>query len=58
MCELTFGEVEGEGGLISSEIVNVENEFLRKVFLGSPNDPTNSSIDETIFVSTNIDALH
>jgi hypothetical protein len=41
----TFGEVEGEGGLISSKIINMKNKFFRQVLLVPPNDPANSSID-------------
>ena len=55
---MTFGEVKGEGGLISPKIVDVKDEFLRQVLLASPDNPTDSSIDQTILVPTNIDALH
>ena len=41
----TFGEVEGEGGLISSKIINMKNKFFRQVLFVPPNDPTDSSID-------------
>lgn len=53
-----FGEVEGEGGLISSEIVNVEDELVRQIFFTSPNDPTDACVHKSILVSTNVDALH
>ena len=55
---VTFGEIESECGLISSKVVNVENKFFRQVVLAPPDNPTNSSIDKTIFVATNINALH
>ena len=55
---VTFGEIESESGLISSKVVNVENKFFRQVFLAPPDNPTDSSIDKTIFVATNVNALH
>lgn len=54
----TFGEVEGEGGLISSKVVNVEDEVVRQIFLTFPNDPTDACVHKSILVSTNVDALH
>ena len=40
-----FGEVEGEGGLISTEVVNVEDELFGEVFRGTPDDPANAGVD-------------
>ena len=54
----TFGKVEGKGGLIGTEIVNMENEFLWQVLLASPDNPTNTSIDQTILMATHINTLH
>lgn len=54
----TFGEVESKGRLIRSKIVDVEDEFLGQVFLGPPYHPPNSGVDQPIFVSAHIDALH
>jgi hypothetical protein len=46
-----FGEVEGEGGLVGAEVIDVEDELLRKVFRGSPDDPADTWVDETILRS-------
>jgi hypothetical protein len=43
--EITFREVKGEGGLISSEIIDMEDKLFRQVLFAPPNDPTNSSIN-------------
>ena len=40
-----FGEVEGEGGLICTEVVNVEDELFGEIFRGSPDDPANAGVD-------------
>ncbi len=40
-----FGKVEGEGGLICTKIVNVEDELFREVFRGTPDDPANARVD-------------
>jgi hypothetical protein len=57
-CQVTFGEVKGEGWLISSKIIDMEDKFFRQVLLVPPNDPSNTSIDQSIFVPTDIDTLH
>jgi hypothetical protein len=44
-CQVTFGEVKGEGWLISSKIIDMEDKFFRQVLLVPPNDPSNTSID-------------
>lgn len=54
----TFGEIEGESGLVSSKIVDMEDEFIRQVFLVPPDDPTNSSINKPILVPTHINTLY
>lgn len=41
----TLGEVEGEGCLIGAEVVDVENQFFRKVFRRAPNHPANTRVD-------------
>lgn len=56
MC--TFGEIEGESGLISPKIVDMEDKFVRQIFLVPPDDPTNSSINKPIFMATDIDTLY
>ena len=40
-----FGKVEGEGGLICTEVVNVEDELFGKIFRGTPDDPANAGVD-------------
>lgn len=55
---IAFGEVKGEGGLVSSKIVDMEDEFFRQILFAPPDDPPNSCIDKSILVATNIDALH
>jgi hypothetical protein len=40
-----LGEVQGEGRLVRTEVVNVEDEFLGEEFGGAPDDPANSGID-------------
>lgn len=55
---LTFGEIEGEGWLIRSKIVDMEDELIRQIFLAPPDDPPDSGVDEAVLVSTDIDALH
>lgn len=54
----TLGEVQSKSRLIRSKIVDVEDEFLRQVLLGPPDHPPYSGIDQPIFVSAHIDALH
>ena len=40
-----FGEVEREGGLVSAEVVDVEDEFFWEVFGGAPDDPADAGVD-------------
>ena len=40
-----FGEVECEGGLICTEVVDVEDELFGEIFRGTPDDPSNTRID-------------
>ena len=40
-----FGEVEGERGLVGTKVVDVEDEFCRKVFRRPPDDPTDTGVD-------------
>lgn len=54
----TLREVEGEGRLICSKVVYMEDELLRQVLFVPPNDPPNSCIHESVLVAANIDALH
>lgn len=54
----TFGEVESEGGLIGAKIVDMEDKFIRQIRLVSPHNPTDSSVNQTVFVTTHIYALN
>lgn len=43
-----FGEIEGDGRLISAEVVDIEDQLLGQVFRRPPDDPTYARIDEAI----------
>jgi len=51
----TFGKVKGEGSLVSSEVVDIEDELFREVFGGSPDDPAYTGVNESILVTTGVD---
>jgi hypothetical protein len=53
-----FGEVEGEGGLVGAEVVDVEDEFLGEVFGGAPDDPAYTWVDESIPVPISIVSIY
>ena len=40
-----FRKVEGKGGLICTEVVNVEDELFGEEFRGTPDDPANARVD-------------
>ena len=40
-----FGEVEGERGLVGAKVVDVEDQFFRKVFGRAPDDPADTGIN-------------
>jgi hypothetical protein len=44
----TFGEVEGEGGLVCAKVVDVEDQFFREEFGGAPDDPSYTGVDKSI----------
>jgi hypothetical protein len=46
----TLGEVESERGLIGAKIIDVEDKLLGKVLWCSPDDPTNTRVDESISI--------
>ena len=56
--DLTFGEVEGEGGLIDPQIVDGKDKIFWEVVLCSPDNPSDSGIDESILVPAHVYALH
>jgi hypothetical protein len=44
--------------LITTEVVDVEDEILRKIFRASPDSPAHASICETILVARDVDRYH
>lgn len=40
-----FGEVECEGSLVRAEIIDIEDEFFRKILGGAPDDPADAGVD-------------
>ena len=48
----TFGKVESEGGLVRTEVVNVEDELFGKVFRGAPDDPADAGVDLELALAT------
>ena len=43
-----LGEVEGEGGLVCAEVVDIEDKLLGEVFWGAPDDPAYAGVDEAV----------
>lgn len=54
----TFGEVEGEGRLVGSKIVDMKDELIGQVLFTPPNHPTYASIHKPVLVAANINAFH
>lgn len=46
-----LGEIEREGGLVSTEVVDIEDEFFGEVFGCAPDDPAYTWVDEAVPVS-------
>lgn len=44
----SLGEVKGEGSLVGSQVVDVEDEFLGKVLGSSPEDPAHTRVNKTV----------
>jgi hypothetical protein len=44
----TLGEIESEGGLVGTEVIDVEDELLGEVFRGTPDDPAYTWVDEAV----------
>lgn len=40
-----FGEVEGERGLVGAKVVDVKDQFFRKVFGRAPDDPADTGVN-------------
>ena len=51
-----LGEVEGEGGLVGAEVVDVEDEFLGEELGVAPDDPADAGVDEAVLVARDVDA--
>lgn len=51
-----LGEVEGEGSLVGTEVVDVEDEFLGEELGVTPDDPADAGVDEAVLVPGDVDA--
>jgi hypothetical protein len=51
----TTREVESEGSLISTKVVDVEDQLGREVFGVAPDTPADTGVDETVLVAGNVD---
>lgn len=40
-----FGEIEGERGLVGAKVIDIEDQFFRKVFGRAPDDPADTGIN-------------
>lgn len=52
------GEVEGEGSLIGTEVVDVENELLGEVLGVTPDGPADTGVNQTVLVAGYVDGNH
>lgn len=46
-----FGEVEGEGRLIGTKIVDIEDEFLGKILGSPPDNPADAGVNKAILLN-------
>jgi hypothetical protein len=44
----SFGEVEGKGGLVGAEVVDVEDELFGEVFGRAPENPADTWVDKSV----------
>lgn len=51
-----LGEVESEGGLVGTEVVDIEDELLGEELGVAPDDPADAGIDEAVLVAGDVDA--
>lgn len=49
------GEVQGQRSLVSTQVVDVEDQFCGKELGITPDAPADTGVDETIFVARNVD---
>lgn len=49
----TLTEVEGEGSLVGTEVVDVEDEGVVEVGFGSPDGPSDSGVGQAVSVNQN-----
>lgn len=49
------GEVQGQRSLVSTQVVDVEDQFCGKELGVTPDAPADTGVDETIFVARNVD---
>ncbi len=54
----SLGEVESEGRLVGTEVVDVEDELLGEILGGAPDDPADAGVDETILQSPRLAHTH
>ena len=50
----TFAEVESDARLRRTEVIEREDDFVREMFLSSPDAPSDTGVDESIFVTTGV----
>lgn len=50
------GEVQREGSLVSTEVVDVEDQIFGQKFRVTPDHPANTRVDETVLVAGDVDA--
>ena len=50
--------MKSKSRLISTKVVKMEDKLIRPVFFGTPDDPPDSGVNESILMSTYIDTLH
>ncbi len=54
----SLGEVESEGRLVGTEVVDVEDELLGEILGGAPDDPADAGVDETVLQSPRLAHTH
>jgi len=49
------GEVERERSLVGTQVIDVEDQFLRQELRITPDDPANTRVHKTVFVARDVD---